>query len=795
MNVKNKTLLLTTTFLMVMVPFSFAAAQDQKQDAPQTWGEVEVGWQSYIKRPPDVPAGWGNANTSVGQLADPNNIAKFWEYGSIKPGLFLDTLNIGAQSKDGIYWGELRARNVGTNYQKYILDLQKTGEHYFAFTYDQIQHLYSTTAQSIWCGTTTLVPCSMPNQYATLAPGGPGTAVNTPDMTAADAAAVSAGINGNLHTTTLGIQRKSGEVNYRWTPDSNWDVKLDYFKEKREGTQLAGFSTADVGGATLQVPRPISDTTQNIDANGEYNGVTPWGGKFNVGVGYSMSQFRNNFKSYTVQNPFGDPASVDTTTAEQGGAFLNQFSLMPDNQMHGVTVQGGIDLPKNSRYNGTLSYTTMRQNDSFLPFTVNPDPALVLTNNSVLPAGSLNGQINTFLSNNVLVIPITNNLKSTSKYRYYDFDNHTPELTFADYAITDYTGAAPDNAPRRSLSMSYTKQNASEELAWRATKWANLGISAEAEHYDHTRRAVNVTNEWTGKAFADLKLIANVLELRSSVQYSERRYENYDWTNYVMMPQLVGANSDMLRTFDLANRNRTKANISLDIMPPVLPGLTITPTLGLRYDSYGLNPTTEFGLNKDRSLSAGIEATYRIMPRAMVMLAYMYDKLDRDIFGADTAIDPTSRFNYNIKETVNTYMAAVNLELIPNQLDWKTSYTYMRDTENFNDSLQYDPAAWTGLESWFGNFPTVKTNFQRLESTLKYTFDPDLVAKMGLKGQVFAKLRYLWQRNSVDNWQSNNVAPYMFGIDPAFGGRGILMAANNPNYDAQIISASVGIKW
>jgi hypothetical protein len=347
--------------------------------------------------------------------------------------------------------------------------------------------------------------------------------------------------------------------------------------------------------------------------------------------------------------------------------------------------------------------------------------------------------------------------------------------------------------------MSYTKQNASEELAWRATKWANLGISGELEHYDRTRRAVNVTNEWTGKAFADVKLIADVLLLRSSVQYSERRFDNYDWTNNVFIPQLAGANDVGLRTFDLANRNRTKANISLDIMPPVLPGLTITPTFGLRDDSYGLNPTTEFGLNKDRALSAGIEAAYVIKPGATVTLAYMREKLDREIWSADTAADPTSRFNFKIKETVDTYMAALNLEVIPDRLEWKISYTYMHDSETTSDALQFDPTT-VGVgspfdPSWFGGFPPIKTDFQRLESTWKYKFDPDLVAKMGLKGQAYAKLRYVWQANRVTNWQQDNVAPYMFGIDPNLGGQTILMAANNPNYSAQLITASLAVKW
>ncbi len=54
-----------------------------------------------------------------------------------------------------------------------------------------------------------------------------------------------------------------------------------------------------------------------------------------------------------------------------------------------------------------------------------------------LPASSLNGQINTFLSNNMVTTQITPELKSKLSYRYYDFANNTPELFFPDWTLTD----------------------------------------------------------------------------------------------------------------------------------------------------------------------------------------------------------------------------------------------------------------------------------------------------------------------------------------------------------------------
>jgi len=94
------------------------------------------------------------------------------------------------------------------------------------------------------------------------------------------------------------------------------------------------------------------------------------------------------------------------------------MSLPPSNQANGVTSTLGMDLPFTSRYMGTASYTMMRQNDQFLPFTVTSafannggagvplgwkgTPGIPANSLAALPATSLNGSINTLLLNNVL---------------------------------------------------------------------------------------------------------------------------------------------------------------------------------------------------------------------------------------------------------------------------------------------------------------------------------------------------------------------------------------------------------
>ena len=113
---------------------------------------------------------------------------------------------------------------------------------------------------------------------------------------------------------------------------------------------------------------------------------------------------------------------------------------------------------------GTVSYSGMRQNDAFLPFASNGVPGLTLNglpaaSLSTIPAlirtqggvgvTSLNGSINTLLVNNVVTTQITPDLKTKLSYRYYDYDNQTPELNIANWIIADALAATPAHANLR----------------------------------------------------------------------------------------------------------------------------------------------------------------------------------------------------------------------------------------------------------------------------------------------------------------------------------------------------------
>ena len=131
--------------------------------------------------------------------------------------------------------------------------------------------------------------------------------------------------------------------------------------------------------------------------NGEYQGTSPWGKLFTFKVGYNGSIYSDASDSYTVQNPFCpgpgncSPAADYRFTVRSYWAGVAVAKQPSQWFQHDV----GADLPAKSRYMGTVSYIMMRQNEN----------SFCHSHTAALPRcrpSSLNGEINTLLSNNVV---------------------------------------------------------------------------------------------------------------------------------------------------------------------------------------------------------------------------------------------------------------------------------------------------------------------------------------------------------------------------------------------------------
>ena len=311
-------------------------------------------------------------------------------------------------------------------------------------------------------------------------------------------------------------------------------------------------------GIVSEAPAPVNDNTQNFGVSGEYAGVSPWGKKFNVKLAYNGSIYKGD-ASFDVDNPFFN-STIPASGNQPFGAgcsptFCNpafgRMSLWPDNNANTFTRSIGADLIGKSRYMGTVSYTMMRQNDAYLPFTANglltaPINGQPVTSASALPFSSLNGSIDTILSNNVITTQLTSNLKWKLAYRYYGYNNTTANQLFNDWVGTD---ALTLTNPQLSVPSSYIKQNGLSELIWTAARGLTLGARYGYERYSWTNNDADETSENLAKAYG-VYTVNKWLSVSGSWQYSERRYGTY--TNTIQK-SVVGGWNEHFRSPQLAN--------------------------------------------------------------------------------------------------------------------------------------------------------------------------------------------------------------------------------------------------
>ncbi|MFO1115371.1 MAG: MtrB/PioB family decaheme-associated outer membrane protein [Beijerinckiaceae bacterium] len=828
-----RTTLMTASAMCALIAALASAGPAQAADLPTrksvpmlldtswyTEGEVEVGGRFFLNHPQQ------GAMPNMGQSQ-----AAYYRYQWLAPGPF-GNLAIAAGTRDGVRRVEMFGNNIGYRDQAYGLSYSHAGQYYIDLGWNQIPYTYSTSAQTIYNGVggnyLGLIPGLSANLYN--AAGGAGAALAFPGN-AAQAANVWTLLNAASHQQYIGITRSTGTADARWTPTDAWDVRAYFENINRQGTMPWQMSfTANTSGVVAQVPKPINDNTKNYGLNAEYQGQTFWDKTYTFKLGYRGSTYTDNVNGFVVENPF----CLNAATCARASGPLALMSTPPSNMANGVVSTLALDLPWKARYVGSLNVTRMQQNDTFQPFSINTIAgAPGATGFPFLPASGLNGMVDTVLFNNVLTKDITSELKGKVSYRLYDYNNRTPELYFNNWVITDSAFAKATTAqyaPVRSLSMSYTKQNAAAELNWRPMKTLTLGASYNYERYDWKREAATSTDENMVKAWMDYRP-NGWFDFRSSASYARRTSNNYNyqinqafyqWLTPAALPFPAGngtsvfANPDY-RIFYLSGRERAKIDAQADIT--VFDGLTVTPNFAYINDYYPMpylpgsvlgtaapavlanSPSNiQQGLTSTQKVQAGIDATYQLTSSTKLFAFYLYEHTNRGYVGGTPGNNvlmgalganpnPTSAlYKMSAGEYVNTFRVGVDSDIIP-RLNMKASYTLAKGTAS--QALPF--VSGLTLPS-FINYPNMQTMYQQADFGLKYTFADDWLKSMGLAGKMSAGLNYTWQRNIVNNWQAETLN-YMWNANLTGVGYMAFMGWYNPNYNIHRLAASVSYKW
>ncbi|MBI4471498.1 MAG: MtrB/PioB family outer membrane beta-barrel protein, partial [Acidobacteria bacterium] len=478
--------------LLLMTPAGPLQAQEEER------GRIEIGIRHIF--------------------GDPNS-SKFAEYRSIPKGLYIQRFELKLNNLlDDKYYFGYQARETLEKDQSHLLSAGAHGKYKMQLRWDQTPHNFTNMASSFF---TELTPgvFTVPRQIRT-------TLETTPSLLS--------DLLQQARPLNVSLRRETGSGTFTFMPTARWDFEVGYSREKQTGSRPIGTTTNSFTNV-VELPEPIDYRTRQLKAGAEYSG-RDWG----LQATYLASIFKNNVGELVWDNPF---RSLDTATAGSRG----RLDLYPGNSAQNLNIAGAVNLRKDTRFVGGFGRGWMRQDDAFLPFTINPAIASV----PALPASSLDGRKQTLALNSMLTSDIIPSLSLTARYRSFDYANDTPSLAFTNYVRTD----AGLNEGRRNLPYAYDQRTAGVDAVWTFDKRNALRFGYEWEQFEREFREVNRSTENTFGGSVDLNPVSRIV-LRASYRRSDREPERYhpNEESYLVHNPLAIEHLDELRKFDQAQR-------------------------------------------------------------------------------------------------------------------------------------------------------------------------------------------------------------------------------------------------
>ncbi len=463
-------------------------------------------------------AGWfGSLDIGPGYASDSS--LKFADYRGIDDeGVFLSVYgDIHYRNHDGLYF-DLYARDLGTHNRQLELRGGRPGRFELRFAFSEIPKYrgFGTQTPFQGAGGTNLV---LPGNWVN--------AASTAGMSALDA---------SLNTVSLKTMRKAFDAGLSFKSSANWRYQVDVQHTEKNGTRPFGAGVFTFQSAHF--PAPVDFRTNRIDLGVEYSSQ-----RAHLRLGFNSSWFNNGQSSIRWENPFSPIGSTE----------LLRAALEPDNDFHQFSLAGSFTLTPKLRFSGRAAIGRGRQDDAFVPYSINPD-----FDDLLLPRVSLNGKIDSSTLNLAARVTarLSRKLKLSARIKIDERDNRSP-VNFYTPVITDLV-ARPQTANR---PYSFKRNRYSMEFDYHANH--SMRLRAGIKHMDHERtlQSVRETEESTWWGELNISHWATA-QLRFRLERSERDISPYRTVNDPGLQENI-----LMRKFNLAKRDRDRAVIELDLSP------------------------------------------------------------------------------------------------------------------------------------------------------------------------------------------------------------------------------------
>jgi MtrB/PioB family decaheme-associated outer membrane protein len=632
----------------------------------------------------------GEVEAGGGHVSDDSS--KFGEYNGLnESGAFLlGNARLRYRDEDADFV-DLTARDIGLDSRYLRIEGGRQGKYQLFLEYDQISHALSDSATTPYRGNG--------GDSLTL-PAGWVRSGSTAGMTALPA---------SLRGVDLETERKRLGVGLTLIPRSNWESRVSFRRETREGRKATAgaflFSSA-------QLVEPVDYVTDEVDVSLAWSD-----GKWQAGLAYYGSFFDNDDESLRWQNAY-TPVVV--------GADAGERALPPDNRFHQLLLSGGYQLSDSTRANANIAIGRMEQDEDILPATLNGSLGV-----PALPRKSLNARVDTVNAHVRLISSLTDRLRLNASFNYNDRDNDTPSDMYG-WVTTDAFVAVP----RRNLPYSFTQSEFKLDADYRLDMRRKLSVGYEYDRRERTHQEVDETREQTVWGRATVRALKNI-DLTFKLGHSDRDGSSYRPVNEIDPPQ-----NPLMRKFNMADRTRNFGRLRAALV--ALERLSLGLAAEYAADDYD---ESEIGLLDSRETSFSADASMMVSDKTNLSFFAAVQRTKTRQAGSQTFSTPDWRATND--DRVNSYGIAVSHDILADRLSVGADFTVMRGTGEIDvDSGAPD-----------SSFPDLRTDLDSVR----------LYADYRLKKNTSLHLGYWYEHYDTDDWAIDNVDPDTTANVLAFG--------------------------
>ena len=477
------------------------------------------------------------------------------------------------------------------------------------------------------------------------------------------------------------------------------------------------------------LPEPIDYQTNLLDMSLHY---AEDDAQFDIA--YHLSLFSNDNSSLAWQDPF--------SPADSGSQ-----SLAPDNRFHRLSITGGYTLPYNSRLTGMFSIGRMSQDENFQPYTVNS-----ATGSAALPRNSLDAEVGLTTAQLKIVSSPLRRLRLTAAYRYDDRDNKTPVNTY-NYVVADsLVSRSVINRP-----LSYTRNKINLTANYRISPAMSLrgGYRYNDMSRDYTNAGHNETEANT--VFAKWKIRPHT-KLGMTL-YAEREDRNGG------DGQLTAGENPALRTYYLADRDRTRLGTTVDYMPT--DRLSFAASVDYNKDNY---PDTVIGLTRSKTPSYTLDVSYQPRNNVTTHAFYTHEDIETTQAGSETGT-ASPDWEAEFDDTANTVGIGATITGIRKKWDAGADLVYTRARGKINIKDVLPPNSGS-------RYPDLETTLASVKLWTLYRYRRNLAFKFS----------YWYQDFDADNWAVDNLQEDSIN-------KLLLLGEDSQDYDVHVVGVSFVYKF